>query len=221
MSFDVGIGNEPSGVGIGAVGYELENVNSLQAEAKINGRLKAYDHNAFVGFNVDYHTPEGYSKRVALSLGMYSTDRGHEHTPYWGKGANADQYVDLGAWRSGILNLKEWAPPGWDGKVWFSVLLQHSGKNTSMTGRIAIPGLIGEGEKRVEVRWSGLSRQKKGVFKVDSGLLLWGVAERSERSERSEATPHNSCDPSPSHTPIWYTSHGVWQASPWCRRSWL
>jgi len=140
MSFDVGIGNEPWGVGVGAIGYELENISTVRTKATISGTLHRYDGNSFAGFIVDYHTPEGYSKRVRLSIGLYSAERG-DNTPRWGKGAKADQFVDLGNWRSGILKLKEWAPSGWDGRAWFSVLLENSGKDTSMTGRIGLPDL--------------------------------------------------------------------------------
>ena len=55
----------------------------------------------------------------------------------------------------------------------------------------------------------GVVKTEKGLFKVDSGLLLGGVAERSERSERSGATPPNSRDPIAPHAAAWYTSHGV------------
>jgi hypothetical protein len=31
------------------------------------------------------------------------------------------------------LDLKRWAPPGWDGKVWFTVIVRNTGRNTRMT----------------------------------------------------------------------------------------
>jgi hypothetical protein len=139
LSFDVGIGNEYWGVGIAAVGYELENVMTVQTEARVNGRLDRYDDNSFVGFIIDYHTPGGYTKRVALSLGM--SFKGRKNTPEWGKGKPPDVFVDLPKAPTNVINLKEWAPSEWDGRIWFSVLNQNGGKNTSITGRIVVPGL--------------------------------------------------------------------------------
>lgn len=140
LTFDVGIANEFWGVGIAAVGYEFENVVTLRYEVKINGKLKAYDQNAFVGFMVDYHTPTGYSKRVALSLGMYFRSR-HGVPQKWGTAKRPDDFVDLTYSPTNLINLREWAPADWDGKVWFCVLNEHGGKNTSMTGRLIIPEL--------------------------------------------------------------------------------
>lgn len=140
LTFDVGIANEFWGVGIAAVGYELEHVVALRFEVKINGALKAYDTNAFVGFMVDYHTPAGYSKRVALSLGMCFPSR-HGVPETWGTAKRPNEFVDLTRRTTDLIDLREWAPADWDGKVWFGVLNEHGGENTSMTGRLIIPDL--------------------------------------------------------------------------------
>lgn len=79
----------------------------------------------FAGIIVDYHTPGGYTKRVALSFGV-CTRIGNVSQPSWGKGAAPDQVIELA---DGITREKEfsltvdlgrYAPPDWDGRVWFA-----------------------------------------------------------------------------------------------------
>ena len=89
----------------------------------------------FAGFVVDYHTPAGYTKRVALSVGVVHPGC---TTPYpsYGKGSKPDQVVDLGAIvQEGAekvfdLDLSQYAPEGWDGQVWFNV-----GSDWALPGR--------------------------------------------------------------------------------------
>jgi hypothetical protein len=138
ISFDVGIRNQPH-TGIGAAGFEIEHVRRLRVDARIHGRLQHVDANSFIGFMVDYHTDTGYSKRVALGLGMYSKDR-WSPTPIWGANKLPDEYVDLTQRQGNPIDLSKWSPPAWDGRAWFTVLNQNGGANTSVTGRLIIPG---------------------------------------------------------------------------------
>ena len=89
----------------------------------------------FAGFMVDYHTPAGYTKRVALSVGVVhpqcnTTFPGH------GKGGKPDQLVDLGpiitegTEKEFDLDLSPYAPERWDGQVWFNV-----GSDWALPGR--------------------------------------------------------------------------------------
>ena len=103
---------------------------------RVNGQLKRYDGNSFVGFVVDYSVNGVYSKRVAISLGMYFKDRTMPMPGEWGKQTLPDEYIDLTQRRSNVINFREWAPPGWDEKVWFAVVNQNGGQNTSVTGHI-------------------------------------------------------------------------------------
>ncbi|NUQ63296.1 MAG: hypothetical protein HUU20_12525 [Pirellulales bacterium] len=89
----------------------------------------------FAGIMVDYHTGSGYTKRVAMSVGVAHPDC---NTPFpsYGKGAKPDQVVSLGpvvlegTKKELELDLSQYAPAGWDGQVWFSV-----GSDWALPGR--------------------------------------------------------------------------------------
>ncbi|HVA45466.1 MAG TPA: hypothetical protein VNH11_03695 [Pirellulales bacterium] len=134
-------------VGEAAVGYELDGARHLVLEAKVAGELRPYDENSFAGLMVDYHTQFGYVSRVALSLGLSHEGR-ESPGPLWGRQAPADRLVALAEAELDTLDLEQWAPATWDGRVWLSALLQNSGPGASITGRLVLPGAKNhEGEK--------------------------------------------------------------------------
>ncbi|MBD3292411.1 MAG: hypothetical protein GF393_05775, partial [Armatimonadia bacterium] len=79
----------------------------------------------FAGLMVDYHTAEGYTKRVALGVGLLNPRRTIGR-PGWGTGEAPEEYVSLGdlinegAEATLAIDLARWAPEGWDGRVWLS-----------------------------------------------------------------------------------------------------
>jgi hypothetical protein len=89
----------------------------------------------FAGFMVDYHTAAGYTKRVALSVGVVHAECSTPF-PSYGKAAKPDQLVDLGPIvmedreKEFDLDLSQYAPEGWDGQVWFNV-----GSDWALPGR--------------------------------------------------------------------------------------
>jgi hypothetical protein len=120
--------------GYGFCGLEIRGVKAVTvdlrntfAEAVQNGcDLGDRYRDSFAGFVVDYHTPRGYTKRVALGLGVVNGAR-PVATPHWGKVAPPDECL---AWSRTILekphdlltvDLARHAPPDWDGQAWFSV----------------------------------------------------------------------------------------------------
>ncbi len=86
---------------------------------------KPYSGN-FAGIVVDYHTPEGYTKRVRFAVGVMHPQCTSTY-PDYGTGAIADEARDLGASlievpEAGVaLDLQPFAPADWDGRVWLSV----------------------------------------------------------------------------------------------------
>ncbi|MBN1445344.1 MAG: hypothetical protein JW957_04465, partial [Candidatus Omnitrophica bacterium] len=86
----------------------------------------AKSHNEFAGFIVDYHTAGGYTKRVALGVGVMDPEL-NTNNPGYGKHSKPDALFNLGdiinESREKILtiDLTGYAPEGWDGKAWFSV----------------------------------------------------------------------------------------------------
>lgn len=139
LVFEVGMGDEKNGVGCADAGVEIEKVRSVKLSVEAPPSFKRHDANSFAGFMVDYHTTDGYTKRVALSIGMYSEKRWTK-TPIWGKGTTPDKFIDLGKKKEYDLDLKEWAPDSWDGKVWFVVSLQNTGRNTTLKASLSLTG---------------------------------------------------------------------------------
>jgi serine/threonine protein kinase len=142
LTFSVGIGNRRDGRGCADAGVEIEHIRRIGVSVETSVPLGSLDDNSFAGFFVDYHTKQGYSKRVALSVGMYSTKRSAS-TPVWGKRKPPDQFIDIlrlyGRNKRYDIDLKQWAPPEWDGKVWFVVSLQNTGQNTHMEATLRGP----------------------------------------------------------------------------------
>lgn len=79
----------------------------------------------FAGMMVDYHTAEGYTKRVALGLGLINPKR-ESGRPGWGTKQAPDEYISLadaineGPEMTTSIDLARWAPEGWDGRVWLT-----------------------------------------------------------------------------------------------------
>lgn len=134
-SFYVSTGGD---VGEAAIGYELEGAHRLTLKASVAGTLRTYDENSFAGFILDYHTPQGYAQRVALPIGLFS-DRRTSGGPAWGTQGAPGRFVDLSDTVVKELAVDEWAPANWDGRVWFTVIVQNSGAMTSIDGGLELP----------------------------------------------------------------------------------
>ena len=98
--------------------------------------------NAFIGFMLDYGTPGGYAKRVALSVGPMSLKRTSKR-PEWGATRAPDHYLRLpstiytGEDLAGGLDLGTWAPEGWDGRVWVSVVMDLAQRSRHLALQLA------------------------------------------------------------------------------------
>ena len=123
------------GPGGADAGLELKGARFLDVAVNASSGIKLVNKKSFAGFMVDYHTSADYVKRVALSIGVCDKDR-EDKSPRWGKNAVPDEYVDLGKRDRYELDLQQWAPPGWDGQVWFTLKLQQAGDDTSITARL-------------------------------------------------------------------------------------
>ena len=67
--------NETPGPGASYVGLELKGVRFLNVAANVSQKIERLNRNSFAGFMVDYHTASGYTKRVALAMGVFDKDR--------------------------------------------------------------------------------------------------------------------------------------------------
>jgi hypothetical protein len=129
---EVGLGSEAPGWGWGATGIEIDSVRRIKFALTTTGLFKQVgDDPVDCGFKIDYHTPAGYTKRVALSL-WNKTPKKYVPVPPWGQGKLPDQVETIGLRRAYDLDLAKWAPPDWDGQVWFNVMTQNTGRGTRL-----------------------------------------------------------------------------------------
>ena len=127
--------NSMSSPGASYAGLELKGVRFLDIAVNASPKIEWINKNSLVGFMVDYHTAAGYERRVALGIGVMGKNRGDKN-PHWGKHEVPDECVDLGSHDLYELDLRQWAPQGWDGQVWFSLTLQQAGLGTFVTAQL-------------------------------------------------------------------------------------
>jgi hypothetical protein len=101
---------------------------TVQAQRQIHVRKGAgAPHTNFAGLVVDFRVDGKYTKRVALSAGLYHPDYAAPEPPYWGTRGKPDDLLELGDLISGpeervfSLDLERLAPKGWDGTAFLSV----------------------------------------------------------------------------------------------------
>ena len=133
LEFDVGLGNSMWGYGF--AGAEICNASILKVKVTAPSHYKHFDANAFAGFIVDYYVKNRYVKRVMLGIGMLDQQR-WDGVPRWGHPQKLQLFLDLGHSESYSINLKKWAPKGWDGQIWFTVGIQNAGHNGSIQAKV-------------------------------------------------------------------------------------
>ena len=120
--------------GYGFCGIEVQGAKTITVDLRNNfaqphqegTKLAIPCPDTFAGIIIDYHTPAGYTHRVALGLGVQQEDH-PVHQPHWGKAARPDRNLVFGKTilekpRDRIrVDLKQYAPADWDGRAWFSV----------------------------------------------------------------------------------------------------
>lgn len=124
-----------AGANPSVAGLQLKGVRFLDVSLNASPNFRQGGEKSFAGFMVDYHVESGYVKRLALSIGVFNKDR-TDNRPRWGKADVPDEYVDLGKQDDYVIDLQKWAPQGWDGRVWFGLVLQNAGADTSITAQL-------------------------------------------------------------------------------------
>ena len=124
----------PSHWGYGFCGIEVRGVQAIVADVT-NTFSEPYQRgfnmgnrylDSFVGCIIDYHTPKGYSKRVALSLGIQNKQR-PVSAPNWGRARRPDECIELSKTilerpsDTITVDLTKYAPEDWDGQAWFAI----------------------------------------------------------------------------------------------------
>jgi len=194
LIFDVGYyKNSQTRFGYTFAGIESDNLKkvTLVIENKFADRVLTPEFSThaitppnFAGIIVDYHTDKGYSYRVALSLGICSKSEQIIY-PTWGKNNSPDEVIELKDVVNGpkenslTIDISQYAPKEWDGKVWFSVGLMRILPGGGFKIRIAPSG-----KKELALKGERLSRlifcnRKEGKINIDGKLdeLAWRAAE--------------------------------------------
>ena len=128
---EVGMGTETPGWGWGICGLEIENVRRISFTLATSGKFKKLDDASFAGFKVDYRTPAGYTKRVAFSTWSQVPTKPLK-LPDWGQSGLPNETVNLGSKNAYDIDLERWAPPDWDGNVWFTLMVHNTGNGSSL-----------------------------------------------------------------------------------------
>ena len=143
--------------GYSMAGLEIAEAKVLQLHVKNNfyRRWSNYDREtrrpgnpkAFAGLIVDYHTPGGYTKRVALGMGLIQASTPATQ-PSYGKASRPDVFVRLKDYihkskeAKFSIDLRRWAPADWDGRVWISAAVNGG----VMGGRKLFVNIIGNSD---------------------------------------------------------------------------
>ncbi|MGB7325271.1 MAG: hypothetical protein WBD31_10405 [Rubripirellula sp.] len=130
-SIQVGMGRG-SGIGEASVGLEIEHATKIGVNARLSSYTNTSDTSAAqrIGFFIDYHTEDGYSKRVFLHVAgraQATSKTGFTQKPSWGSGANPDEVVSIGSRTRYDIDLRRWAPQNWDERCWFSIYMKDGG----------------------------------------------------------------------------------------------
>jgi hypothetical protein len=128
----VSLGMGAGDFGIGEAGAEVDGLSRVKANVKWEGSFREFDANSIAGFIIDYHTPGGYTKRESCYLGG-EVGRRFSSNPAWGKATLPDSSILMTRRSLYDLDLDRWAPKDWDGKVWFTVILQNTGRDSQLT----------------------------------------------------------------------------------------
>jgi hypothetical protein len=133
----VGMGSRPDGLGQAEAGLELRGVKQITVTGSSSHReLVTVDPISKAGFVIDYHTADGYTRRVFLGLGL-APGREFLPTPLWGTGGKPDVVTDIGRSDSYTIDLMRFAPADWDGRCWFAVLMHNAGTDRKLDATLS------------------------------------------------------------------------------------
>ncbi len=130
IDITMGIGSTGD-LGYGLTGISMQVPSNLVISATVSGTIKPMDQNAFIGFIVDYHTPSGFIRRTAFTIGAIP-ERRDDYSPIWGKGSIPDSIKPARSIAPDKyeLDLASDAPIGWDNIIWLNGIIENTGANT-------------------------------------------------------------------------------------------
>jgi len=141
------------GTGYALSSFEASNLDKVNFKVTKDGNIKGYDDNSFAGLVIDYHSKDGYLKRVWLGMGAGSANRYDLRPGKWilddasmslfQRVSFEKEFVDvskeINANNIYTLELSKYAPSNWDGRVWIGSGVQNL--ETPVTFTVALQGL--------------------------------------------------------------------------------
>ena len=127
MNAYVGMAGEEEGeAGVAVILGEMNKNPSLTFRYETWGELAAGESSS-LGVRVDFHTAEGFSNAVYISL------EGFEYNMLvpFGTGRAAEQSLLFDDSNKCTLDLKQYAPKNWDGVVEISYLIRNAGAGSA------------------------------------------------------------------------------------------
>lgn len=130
--------------GARCIKLRLENTFHNAYSARARGRhapMYKRQTRLFAGLMLHYHTPRGYTKKVALAAGVIAP-KCSSPFPTYAERRRPDQTIDLGDIVNRgpatdlALDLTRYAPTDWDGKLWLSAGSDWVAANRRLTARI-------------------------------------------------------------------------------------
>ncbi len=142
--------------GVAQIGVTLDQPAArLAVQVKRQGTLAHKDDNSLFGVRVDYETAHGWGRSVLWHDGSY-TPRRASALP-WGKGgAMVDKAFAVSALKHDegafVMDIAGNAPPGWNGRILLTPILQNEGANTQAR-LIFRPAPEAAGNRGAKRRW--------------------------------------------------------------------
>jgi len=195
--------------GYAHAGVEIENLRVFRANIafrrppQVNGREAfATDPRAHVSFSVDFHTPQGYVKRVYFYANKKNETFGDRTKPWWGTAVERPEvetsvqhvfFRQAVHYHRGRWDLADYAPEGWDGRTILGSNVSMAEPGTRLFLRILpdakfredapefTPDIVGKERERDNYKYRQLRPIERGEgasAKLDEGKMVFSAAAR-------------------------------------------
>lgn len=167
-------------------GIEAMNLPSVKLDVSKFGVFETKDPNSFAGLIIDYHTLNGYQKRIFLGLGAGSSERYDIRPGSWIYDSASmslkqrlefkSEFIDISnqlkSNHSTInLNITKYAPLDWDGRVWLATGVQNQPLNSGL--KVALLGLKSY-TPNVEVK--AIPAKQGRYMLIDNGQMVFAIS---------------------------------------------
>ncbi|MCL6442853.1 MAG: hypothetical protein K6T83_05245 [Alicyclobacillus sp.] len=107
------------------VGITMEDVPPGVSVIVTPDMVQGNGRTSLLGMRVDFHTARGYTKAILFHGGLYPKTGIHKMP--WGTGSSPDQIVHVHGFDRWRLELAEWSPKDWTGRVIVTFMMENTG----------------------------------------------------------------------------------------------